>query len=55
MDMNHFRYYGLCALLLATTALAGCGIKPSSVAPPEEAKDTVFPRAYPDPSTLKKP
>jgi hypothetical protein len=36
------------ALLISCT-LAGCGIKPSSVEPPEGSEGTVFPRTYPAP------
>jgi predicted small lipoprotein YifL len=34
---------------LAILTLAGCGIKPGSLQPPEGADNTVFPRTYPSP------
>jgi len=34
--------------LLAVTALAACGVKPSNVKPPEDAT-TIYPRIYPNP------
>ncbi len=47
--MNVHRNYGLCALLLATVLLAGCGIKPGHVEPPEGVDKTAFPKTYPAP------
>lgn len=34
--------------VLALTALAACGVKPSNVKPPADAT-TVYPRVYPNP------
>lgn len=36
---------------LTLALLAGCGIKPSEVDPPEGANEGDFPRVYPDPKT----
>lgn len=35
-------------LVMGIALLAGCGIKPSSVDPPEGANEGDFPRVYPD-------
>jgi len=37
-----------CFVLLS---LSACGVKPSSVEPPEKVQETPFPRTYPAPST----
>ena len=39
----------LTLLTLLCCALAGCGIKPGSVEPPEGSEGTAFPRTYPAP------
>jgi hypothetical protein len=36
-------------LSMVTVLLAGCGIKPSHVDPPEGANEGDYPRVYPDP------
>jgi len=38
-------------LCLALGLLAGCGVKPSHVDPPQGAEADHFPRVYPDPAT----
>ncbi len=38
-------------IILACCALTACGVKPSSVEPPEGAEDKTYPRTYPDMST----
>lgn len=38
------------SLLLATTLLCGCGVKPGAVDPPQGADHDYFPRTYPDPA-----
>jgi predicted small lipoprotein YifL len=37
------------AICLMTAGLAGCGIKPGQVDPPQGEKNDPFPRTYPDP------
>lgn len=39
------------SLLIVLGLLTACGIKPSSVEPPDADKGTAFPRTYPDIST----
>lgn len=41
----------LAMLLVLCAGLAACGVKPSQVEPPEDARTTNFPRAYPDITT----
>ncbi|MFN3827306.1 MAG: hypothetical protein ACK4NR_06735 [Micavibrio sp.] len=38
-------------MALMSMTLAACGTKPSSLSPPADGEDTVFPRTYPDPAT----
>lgn len=45
------RYCTLVLVCVNAFFLAGCGIKPAYVDPPEGAKHDEFPRVYPDPHT----
>jgi hypothetical protein len=53
--MRHFLLLSSFALVLAATALAGCGIKPKELQPPKGAEDIDYPRTYPDPATDPRP
>jgi hypothetical protein len=39
-------------VLFAVLLLAGCGIKPGDVAPPDRVKQDQFPHTYPNPGTI---
>lgn len=41
--------------LFLVAGLAGCGVKPQDVDPPQGKAQDRFPRVYPDPSTLNPP
>ena len=43
------------SLVLALTAVSGCGIKPGKLAPPPGVSKDTYPKTYPDPSTDPKP
>lgn len=45
--MERLTNYGLCITLLATLLIAGCGIKPGHLDPPQGADKNEFPRPYP--------
>lgn len=38
-------------LLFSVFVIVGCGIKPSSVEPPEDSNGTPYPATYPNPNT----
>ncbi|MBK9584702.1 MAG: hypothetical protein KA099_03740 [Alphaproteobacteria bacterium] len=42
-------------LMLFLILLAGCGIKPNHVDPPEGAEESTFPNVYPSPQTDPQP
>lgn len=42
-------------LVLCLILLAGCGIKPNHVDPPEGAEESTFPNVYPSPQTDPQP
>jgi predicted small lipoprotein YifL len=43
------------SLCVALALLAGCGVKPPRVDPPQGADKDYFPRTYPDPATDPRP
>lgn len=46
------RKYNLIIIaILASLTISGCGIKPSKLSPPEDAKKSEYPRTYPDIAT----
>ncbi len=42
-------------LMICVLLLAGCGIKPNHVDPPEGAEKSTFPNVYPSPQTDPQP
>ncbi len=42
-------------LVICVVLLAGCGIKPNHVDPPEGAEESTFPNVYPSPQTDPQP
>jgi predicted small lipoprotein YifL len=44
---NLWKYMPMLAMMVAVSFMAGCGVKPKDLDPPQGSKNTAFPKTYP--------